>query len=145
MFFNYFLNNSKDIITKIDNWLFSKLLLFIAWIIIYISPLIPFMIIVTCFVIIDYFVGIQAAKKQEIPITSRRRKDSITKTLGYQATLMTAYLVERTFLPMFPVLKLMAGFIAYVEVTSIDEKVKVLTGKSFLKQITKRFPKFNSN
>jgi phosphatidylglycerophosphate synthase len=134
----------KEIGIYLGDWITSKLILLLAWIVVYFAPLVPFMLIVTAFVALDYLTGIQASKKKNIPITSKRRKDTVTKTLAYQATLMTAYLVERSFLPMFPILKLTAGFLAYVEVTSIDENIKIVTGKSFLKEILKKFPKFNS-
>jgi len=134
----------KKLSIQIGEWLFSKAILFCAYIVVYLSPLVPFMIVVTAFVILDYFTGIAASKKLNIPITSKKRKDTITKTLAYQATLMSAYLIEKTFLPDFAVLKVVAGFIAYVEVTSIDENVKDITGKSILKSILKKLPKFNS-
>ena len=138
------LKHLKEIWNFLGDWILSKLILFLAWVIVYISPLVPFMLVITAFVSLDYLTGIQASKKRNLPITSKRRKDSITKTLAYQATLMTAYLVEKTFIPEFPVLKLVAGFIAFVEVTSIDENVKIITGKSVLKEMLKKFPKFNT-
>jgi hypothetical protein len=135
----------KELFSSIGEWLVIKLGLLFVWLIAYFAPLVPSMVIITVFVIIDYISGVQASRKKGQPITSRRRKDSISKTLGYQLVLITSYLVEKFFLPNFPVLKVSAGFIAFVEVTSIDENVKNITGKSVLKEILKKFPKFNSN
>lgn len=131
-------------ITAVEEWILAKLIIIFAWVIVYFTPLVPSMITITVFVAIDYLTGIQASKKKRLPITSKRRKDSITKTLAYQATLLTAHLVEKQFLPEFPALKLVAGFIAFVEVTSIDENIKIITGKSVLKEMLKKFPKFNA-
>ncbi len=120
----------REIGINLGGWIVSKFVLFMAWLIVYIAPLVPSMLVITAFVALDYL--------------TKRRKDTITKTLAYQATLMTAYLIEKSFLPMFPILKVTAGYIAFVEITSIDENVKVITGKSVLKEILKKFPKFNS-
>lgn len=134
----------KKSITAIEEWIIAKLIIFFAWVVVYCAPLVTSMIVVTVFVAMDYLTGIQASKKRNLPITSKRRKDTVTKTLAYQATLISAHLVEKHFLPEFPVLKLVAGFVAYVEVTSIDENVKIITGKSVLKEMLKKFPKFNA-
>ncbi len=127
------------------SWLSDRIVHLFVWLSVFLTPLIPSMIIIMMFIIIDYFLGIQASKKQGIEITSRRRKDTITKTLAYQCSLIVAHLIEVFFLPDFPVLKIIEGYIVYVEVTSIDEKNKILTGKSILKEIIKKFPKLNSN
>jgi len=134
----------KLALSGVHDWTVDKLGLLIAWALIYFAPLVPFMLVITAFVGIDYLTGIAAAKKRGEEISSKRRKDTITKTLAYQATIITAFLVEKYFLPDFPALKLIAGFIAYVEVTSIDENTKVITGKSILAEVLNKFPKLNS-
>jgi hypothetical protein len=134
----------KELLICINEWTVNKLGLLIAWAMIYFAPLVPFMLVVTAFIGLDYITGISAAKKRGEEITSKRRKDSITKTLAYQATLITAYFVEKHFIPEFPCLKLVAGFIAYVEVTSIDENVKTITGKSILGELIKKFPQISN-
>ncbi len=135
----------KNLLHDSSDWVIQKIGLLFVWLIMFFTPLVPTILIVTVFVAIDYLMGVQASRKQGIEITSRRRKDTVTKTLAYQLTLITAFFLEKFFIKDFPVLKLVSGFIVYVEVTSIDENNKIITGKSILKEILKHFKKLNSN
>jgi phage-related holin len=109
-----------------------------AFLISYFTPAIPLMLAIGFFLISDFVTGIMAAKKRGEQITSKKMRPSVTKGIGYMIAILVAMVFERHFLPGFEVMKIVAGLIAFIEVKSLDENFRVITGKSLFKQFLKK-------
>jgi hypothetical protein len=64
-------------------------------------------------------------------------RPTITKGIGYMAAILVAHTFEKSFMPDLNALKIVSGLIALIELKSLDENLKDLTGKSFFKQFFK--------
>jgi hypothetical protein len=88
-------------------------------------------------VLTDFATGMLAAKKRGEVISSRKMRPTITKGIGYMAAILVAHTFEKSFMPDLNCLKIVSGLIALIELKSLDENLKDLTGKSFFKQFFK--------
>lgn len=91
------------------------------------------------FVFADFVTGVAAADKDGIPFSSDRAKDSVIKFAVYGAAVLSAQAISVYFFPEFPALKIISSLIAYVELKSMDENIKTLTGKSIFGEIINLF------
>lgn len=107
----------------------------IPFIVAFIMPLPLYIVCIGFIVMADYFTGIQAAKKRKERISSDKRFRSVPKFIIYGMLVIIARFMETIFLEGFPATQLTAAFVCYVELTSIDENIKDITGKHFLKGI----------
>jgi hypothetical protein len=118
------------------NYLDEKSVMLTAAVFAFLSPVFAFMALTGLMVALDYFTGIRAAQKRGETICSTRRKDTVTKTIVYFSALLISHGCELIF--EFPyLLKITGAFIAYTELTSIDENYYEISGKrlfSFLKE-----------
>jgi hypothetical protein len=99
------------------------------------SPIKYLLILVGLFILIDTVVGIWAARKQHIVITSRRLSSVLSKMLVYQGIVILAYALDKLILggivsvfidvPLL-VTKIATLIILVNESFSIDEKVRIL-------------------
>jgi phage-related holin len=86
---------------------------------------------VTC----DTITGVIAAAKNNKAIKSRRLFETVGKFVSYGIGIIIARIIETCFIPNFPAVKLMAGYIAFIEVKSIDENIQKITGHSLFESI----------
>ena len=124
-------------------WITNKLTIILAWLTIYFAPVYPLIAAIGFFVFADFVTGIQAAKKRGEPIQSRKMKTTVVKFGSYAIAIISSYLIEKLFLDGIPSLKIIAGLIAFIEVKSINENMKDVTGTDIFGEILKRFPKLN--
>src|SRR5690606_9898078 len=87
------------------------------------------------FVFADFVTGVAASNKEGVPFTSHRARDSVIKFAVYGVAILAAQAVSMHFFPEFPALKLVSSLTAYVELKSMDENIKRLTGKSIFGEI----------
>lgn len=97
------------------------------------------MFCVGIFVFADFVTGAAAANKEGIPFSSQRAKDSVIKFAVYGVAVLAAQAISLHFFPEFPSLKIISSLIAYVELKSMDENIKRLTGKSIFGEIINLF------
>jgi phage-related holin len=109
-----------------------------AYMISYFSPAFSMMMAIGFFIVMDFITGIMAAQKRGEVISSKKMRPTITKGIGYMAAILVAHVFGKNFLPNFEVLKIVAGLIAFIEVKSLDENFRDITGKSLFKQFLKK-------
>ena len=125
------------------NWIMDKIKILIAWLAIYFAPVYPLIAAIGFFVFADFLTGIQAARKRGEKITSTKMKNTVIKFAAYGIAVITSFLIEKYFLDGIPALKIIAGLVAFIEVKSINENMKDITGTDIFGEILKRFPKLN--
>lgn len=117
------------------NWVF-KFLFFLS---IYFAPVVASMISIGIFVAVDFLTGLWVAKRNNLPITSKKMRDTVGKSLAYMVALIVAHIFELQFLAQaIPMMKIMALFIASAEIKSIYENLGVITGLDFWELIKKK-------
>lgn len=114
------------------------LLTAVYWLMVYFQPAVQFIFLVGFFVVMDTVTGIAAALKNNISISSKRFRAMFPKFIVYAAAVLTAHVIEKQFFPDFPAVKIIAGFIAYSELLSIDENICKITGFSLFKFFIKK-------
>lgn len=113
-------------------------------------PIYPLVVLVGIFVLADTIFGLVKARKLGIPITSRKLSNIISKTFLYQGVVLLSFFLDYFLLNEFVILifsmqflvsKLMTLMILYIEIKSIDENFKSITGihlwDTFKKMITR--------
>jgi uncharacterized protein YacL len=105
-----------------------------AFFISYFTPAVPLMLAIGFFVIADFITGIMAAKKREEEITSKKMRNTVTKGIGYMIAILVGLVFQNHFMPNFEIMKIVSGVIAFVEIKSLDENFRIITGKSLFKQ-----------
>jgi hypothetical protein len=87
-------------------------------------------------VFLDFILGILAARKQSIPITSAGMGRTVVKSLVYELAILLAFLVQ-TYLTgaTMPVMSIVSGFIGVTELTSVLENLEIISGQPLLKII----------
>ncbi len=124
---------------KIKEYIF----LFMTWLFAYFAPIVPFILMVGCFIISDTITAIIAVVKKQgwQGVKSRRLRDTVFKFTAYSIGLLSAYTFQVKFFIDFPALKLIAGYIAMSELKSIDENIAKITGHSLFSSLIKQFKK----
>jgi phage-related holin len=103
----------------------------------YFAPTFSVLMGISFLVLIDFITGMVAAYKRGEAITSRKMRPTITKGMGYMLAILAAHIFQKHFLPTIEVMKIVSGLIAFIELKSLDENLKDMTGKSLFKQFFK--------
>lgn len=132
----------KSIITGKLKYLLGLLLVFLA-------PIIPAMIAVCILIGIDFIMGLFAAVKTKVKITSSKMSQTLIKLLVYQLLIFASYLTMIYLMPWFPLVKIVLAFIGMTEFLSIGEKFTLITGLPFVKflrgMITKYMKRYSNS
>ncbi len=113
-------------------------LLTLTFLLSYFSPALPLLGSIGFFIFADLITGILAAKKRGEEITSKKARNTIPKGLGYMIAIMVGHVFEVHFVQGLEVMKIVAGLIAVIEIKSLDENIKIITGKSLFNQFVKK-------
>lgn len=119
------------------NFVLNNLSAIYIYIIVYFSPVFPVLFGLGFIVLTDFVTGMLASRKRGEVISSRKMRPTITKGIGYMAAILVAHTFEKSFMPDLNCLKIVSGLIALIELKSLDENIKDLTGKSLFKQFFK--------
>lgn len=124
-------------ITKFfTDWPIEKLLQLLSPFVLAVAmPSAEYVVIAAFFVLSDTITGALAAKKRGEKIRSLRLFDTIPKFISYGIAILIAAVIEWKFAPEFPCIKGITLFVVYIELKSIDENIKDITGESFFKKI----------
>lgn len=97
--------------------------------------------VVTVFglVLLDCVTGVLAARKQGIPITSSKLKDSVIKMLVYQAAIILAFIIEKYLSPGIPLTNMASSYVGLVELLSLNENIEVISGQHLLAGLINKF------
>jgi hypothetical protein len=140
---------SLNLIDKFKENLFSLFVVSMA----FFAPLIPLMILIGLSIFLDTFTGIWKSKKAGVPITSRRLSSVISKMLVYQMVAISIYFLDvnlisqftRLFIDMdFFLTKVICLVMISIEIFSIDENIKGITGKSIIEMLKKLLKSFKT-
>ncbi len=93
-----------------------------------IAPHFAIVIIMLAFLGTDFLTGMYASKKNKEIIVSHRLKKTIEKFVFYSVAIFAGIFFESIFMPGFPLTKIVGGFICSIELLSIYENVKKITG-----------------
>lgn len=94
------------------------------------APIKTVMITVGVLIIADMLLGMWAAKKQGIPITSEKLSHTLVKIFMYEIAVCLAFLVETYLMEgILPVCKIVGSIIGSVELKSILENVQGIQGQ----------------
>lgn len=119
------------------NWFVKTFDIIIIYMVTYFSPTFSVLMGISFLVLIDFITGMVAAHKRGEAITSRKMRPTITKGMGYMFAILAAHIFQRHFLQEIEVMKIVSGLIAFIELKSLDENLKDMTGKSLFKQFFK--------
>lgn len=116
-----------------------------TYLISFFTPLAWWLVAVGLFVAADFITGILKAKKQKEEIKSKKMFNTVTKFVAYGIAIIVSHSLSLLFFPDFPAVKLIAGFVAFIEVKSLDENIKAITGFSLFGDILKMLNPKNRN
>lgn len=123
---------------SIEQIIISKFLQMGLFLTVYFTPTFSLLIGVGILVTVDFFVAIWKAKRLGIKRTSKRMRDTVGKSTAYFIAILVAHLFEVTFLPIAPIMQIIAFFIASAELKSIYESLSLITGLDFWTVIKER-------
>lgn len=100
-------------------------------------PVGKYALLASLFVLGDLVTGILAALKRGEPFSPKKLLDSLIKLLAYWVFILIASAIEQQFIKEFPCIQMIILFVAYIELKSIDENAKDITGHSIFSSIIK--------
>jgi hypothetical protein len=124
--------------------------IFLQIILAFLLPIKEMILIVGLMIIFDTITGLYKSRKLKIPITSNKLSALISKLFLYEMCLITSFIVDKyvvgEFISIFSTIpffltKIVCLFMVGVEVTSIAENYKAVSGVSVwdkFKQMTRR-------
>ena len=124
-----------------ESWI-GKGVLFLS---IYFTPIWISLLIIGVFIFADVATALWKAKRNNIPIRSKRLRDTIGKMIAYMIALMVSHMFQLHFMPIVPVLQIIAVFIASAELKSIMENLGAITNLDFWSIIKERLAGTNKN
>lgn len=106
----------------------EKIKPYLFWLFALIAPIVSVMLTVAFLIIVDFITGTYAAIKKNIPITSERIGNTISKFFIYNLVVISAFLLEKYIVKEIPFMRIIAGFIAIAEIKSIMENFNEIYG-----------------
>jgi hypothetical protein len=143
-FFFVSLQNEKTILMKSETiTLISSLkesfFAFVAIIAAFLAPIAPLLVVVGFTICMDTFFGIWSAKRQGIPITSKKMSMVISKMVLYNSAIILFFIIEKFIMMDFVMLftsislfltKIVAIVLISIELKSMNESYQKITGIS---------------
>ena len=106
----------------------EKIKLYVFWLLTLISPMTTIMFTIIFLIIVDFITGAYASIKNNIPISSERIGNTISKFFIYNLVILSAFLLEKYIVNEIPFQRIITGFIAIAEVKSILENFNKIYG-----------------
>ncbi len=103
------------------------------------APVAEWLFLVGLFVCADFVTGVFASMKEGILFSSKKARATIEKLAVYGICVLISKAIQSFFFPEIPTMKMVSSLIAFIELKSIDENVKRITGKSIFGEILKIF------
>lgn len=98
-------------------------------------PAVEYVALASLFILGDLATGIIASHKRGERFSSKKLLNSVSKFVAYGVFILIASAVEYRFVSGFPCVKMTTLFVAYIELKSIDENAKDITGHSIFSKI----------
>jgi len=106
----------------------EKIKIYVFWLLTLISPITTIMFTIIFLIIVDFITGAYASFKNNIPISSERIGNTISKFFIYNLVILSAFLLEKYIVKEIPFQRIITGFIAIAEVKSILENFNKIYG-----------------
>lgn len=106
----------------------EKVKLYVFWLLTLISPMTTIMFTIIFLIIVDFITGAYASFKNNIPISSERIGNTVSKFFIYNLVVLSAFLLEKYIVNEIPFQRIITGFIAIAEVKSILENFNKIYG-----------------
>ncbi|MEM6720346.1 MAG: phage holin family protein [Bacteroidota bacterium] len=106
----------------------EKIKPYLFWLFALLAPIVSIMLTVAFLIIVDFITGTYAAIKKNIPISSERIGNTISKFFIYNLVVISAFLLEKYIVKEIPFMRIIAGFIAIAEIKSIMENFNTIYG-----------------
>lgn len=102
----------------------------------YFLPVKPLIHAVLFLFAMDWILGVWKSRKAHRRLTSYRFRKSISKVTTYIIAIMSTFVLEKTFLPEWGhITNIVAGYIAFTELTSIYENMSEISGRKLMKEL----------
>ncbi len=110
----------------------------LLWVGIYFYPTYNMILMIGFFIIADTILGILAAKKKGTleHKVSKKYRPALDKFVGYGVVIFVAHVMEKEFVSTFPAMKIITGYLVFIELKSIDENFHTLSGISIFKALS---------
>jgi phage-related holin len=107
----------------------------------FLSPITKVIYTILFLIFVDLVTGLWASKKEKQAITSSALSRTVGKVLIYSTTVILAFIVNKYLLEGFgfPVERVVSGFIAITEMTSIMENMNRISDRPLLNDLILRF------
>lgn len=114
------------------------LIQFWGLIVVILTPIQEVLFVTMFLIVLDTLIGLYAAYKNNIPITSRKLGNTISKFLLYNLAIISGYLIQQYVIgsDVIPIVKIIAGVITFTEFLSILENIQKVTELKIVKTIT---------
>lgn len=109
-----------------------------TYVVSFFAPITLWIVAIGFFVFADFVTGLLKAKRNGYKIESKKMFRSIPKFVAYGIAVIIAQILMVIFEIDFPAVKLVTGFIAFIEIKSIDENIEAITGHSLFGDIIDR-------
>jgi hypothetical protein len=106
----------------------EKIKPYLFWLVALVSPIATIMFTIVFLIIVDFITGAYASFKNNIPISSERIGNTISKFFIYNLVVLSAFLLEKYIVNEIPFQRIIAGFIAIAEIKSILENFNKIYG-----------------
>ena len=111
-----------------------------------IAPIQTVLTTVIALVLADFVTGVWAAIKEKQPITSAAMRRTVSKLVIYNIAVISGFLLEKYLLAdALPFAKLIAGTIGVVEMKSLIENTKRITGLDIFKEVLSKLGSSNQH
>lgn len=127
----------------------SHLISFSKFILLFLTPILPLMLVIGIVILIDTYFGRRAARAEGYEVTSKRMREGlIPKMIGYQLAIITLFIIDfwaineiiMYYVPfMYLFTKICGGYIIWIEWTSINESFKIIKGYTINSKIGEFF------
>jgi len=116
-----------------QNYLLKLFLMLIS----YFSPISTLIHVVLLFVTIDILTGSYASYINKEAIVSHRLRKTIEKFVFYSLSIIVSFIFQKEIVSWINLTQLVAGFVASIEILSIYENIRKITGIDIANQVKK--------
>ena len=113
----------------------NKIVLLITFLITYFTPIGPALLAMGCIISIDLILGLMAANKTGVKITSNKLSQTLIKSLVYMLLIIASFIITTTLVAWLPLVQITLSFLAITEFLSLAENFQKITGLSFVKYL----------
>lgn len=116
-------------------------LLLLSTIAAFFAPILPVLITFSCLILVDFFTGIWASRKEKKPIQSHIMKNTLVKLALYLIVIVMAFIIQKFIIQVdwFNLVTVVSIPIAITEFKSLCENALRISGNKIFDEIYKSF------